>query len=372
LVRILALVLALLAAGLAGAVAQQSHPLDPGQQLGSAMLLNKIIGEIDGVLRGVQRGNDALVDRLPRPMAMLNEIIAEGRMSGRGMSLAHFYRALGRKLQSDALVKKGIAVDPDAARDELADFDQVLQLVPDDNLAASAAYLAGGIAYYDLHDVARGYGYWRRCAALQHPGCLEIAAEARITGADGQPPDTAAAGALLEKVYAGGGNLSCSGAYAALALAELQHFTAPDAALDGELRWMKRAYDLLDALGAKGKGDERACDRGAFELTEFLLRLSAGERRDELLRQAALHSGEAQTKAAAQYLAGTLDDAAFAAALARVDPTERCAPHFLALWYLALTKRPDAAAGEFAAMSTLGADNCRSLLVFARKLGFPA
>lgn len=371
LVRILTFALCLLAPCLAAAEAvQQSHPLDPGQQLGTAMLLNKVTSVIDGVWRQAQAGNDAAIDKLPAQMAILNEMIAESAMSNGGMSLAYFYRGLGRKLQSDALVKKGVALDPAAPRDELVDFDKVLTLVPGDPLAASAAYLAGGIAYYDLQDVPRGYGYWRRCAALDHAGCLAIIGEARVTGADGRPADPSEASGMLEKVYARGRNVSCAGAFAALEIAEINHFTAAAPAPDGELAWMRRAYDLLDALDAKLGGDKTACDRGAFELAEFLLRLSAGERRDELLRSAARDTREAETKAAAEYLAGTLDDGAFAAALARVDPTVRCAPHFLALWYLALTQRGDAASGEFATMSALGADNCRSLMAFARKLGF--
>lgn len=372
-IRIFALALFLLSPSIAAAqeAPAQSRPINPAEQFSKAMTLRKVTENIEGIWRQLQAGNDAAIDLLPPQMETLNEVIAAGGVSDGALSLAYFYRGFGRKLQSDALAKKGEPADPAAAHDELADLDKVLALQPQGNIAANTAYLAGNIAYNDLHDAKAGYGYWQRCAALEVAACIAITADVRITGADGQPVDASQAIALHEKVVNAGIATGCSAPYSALAIAEITHFTTKEPALDGELSWLKRGYDLLDALAAKFKKDKSICDRGAFELTEFLLRLSAGERQDNLLHDADANSGEAQTKAVAQYFAGSLADAAFAAALAKVDESKRCEAHFLALWYLELTKRPDAAAAEFKAMTALGESDCRSRLTFARSFGFP-
>ncbi len=372
-IRILALALLLLSSAVAGGEElQQSHPINPGEQFAKAMTLRKVTENIQGIWRQLQAGNTAAFDLLPPQMETLNQVIAEGGVSNGALSLAYFYRGFGRKLQSDALAKKGEPVDPAAAHDELADLDKVLALQSDPSVTANAAYLAGNIAYNDLHDAALGYGYWQRCAALDVAACIAITADVRVTGADGQPVDMGQAIALHEKVVNAGIASGCSAPYSALAIAEITHFSPKEPALDGELPWLKRGYDLLDALAAKFKKDKALCDRGAFELTEFLLRLSAGERQDQLLADADQNSSEAQTKAVAQYLAGSLDDAGFAAALAQVDESKRCEAHFLALWYLALSKRPESAEAQWKAMSALGESNCRSRLTFARTFGLPA
>jgi hypothetical protein len=372
-IRVLALALALLSPAVAAAQAlQQSHPISPGEQFAKAMTLRKVTENIQGIWQQVKAGNEAALDLLPPQMETLNQVIAGGGVSEGALSVAYFYRGFGRKLQSDALAKKGAPVDPQAAQDELADLDKVLALEPNPVVTANAAYLAGNIAYNDLHDAARGYGYWQRCTALDIPACLAMTADARMTGADGQPVDMGEAIALHEKVVNAGIATGCTAPYSALAIAEITHFTAKERALDGELAWLKRGYELLDALVAQYKKDKSLCDRGAFELTEFLLRLSAGDRQEKLLHDADEDTGEAQTKAVAQYFAGALDDKAFAAALASVEDGKRCEAHFMALWYLALTKRPESAAEQWKAMAALGESNCRSRLTFARTFGLPA
>lgn len=369
-IRIPALLLLLLAPAIAAA--QQSQPVDPGEQIAKAMTLRKATESIQGIWRQLQAGNDAALDLLPPQMDALNQVIGADGVGDGALSVAYFYRGFGRKLQSDALAKKGEPADPAAAHDELADLDQVLTLEPEGNVAANAAYLAGNIAYNDLQDAKEGYGYWQRCAALNVAACIAITADVRITGADGQPVDAGQAIALHEKVVDAGIANGCSAPYSALAVAEITHFTAKEPALESELAWLKRGYDMLDALQAKYKKDKSLCDRGAFELAEFLLRLSTGERQEKLLADADQDSGEAQTKAVAQYFAGSLDDAAFAAALAKVDESKRCEAHFLALWYLELTKRLEGAEREFKTMTALGQSNCRSRLTFARRFGLPA
>jgi len=372
-VRVLALALFLLSSAVAtGEELQQSHPTQPREEFASAMTLRKVAENVQGIWRQLQSGNDAAIDLLPPQMAALNQVITEGGLSDGALSVAYFYRGFGRKLQSEALAKKGEPADPAAIQDELADLDKALTLEPEGYIATNAAYLAGNIAYNDLHDAARGYRYWQRCAAASAPACIAIAADARITGADGQPADPSQAIALHEKVVNAGIANGCTAPYSALAVAEITHFTAKERVLGDELAWLKRGYDLLDEIAAKYKKEKSICDRGAFELTEFLLRLGAGERQEKLLQDADQDSGEAQTKAVAQYLAGSLDDAAFAAALAKAEESKRCEAHFLALWYLELAKRPEAAQAELNAMTALGESNCRSRLTFARSFGLPA
>ena len=372
-IRILALALLVLSSAVAGGEElQQSHPINPGEQFAKAMTLRKVTENIQGIWRQLQAGNTAAIDLLPPQMETLNQVIAEGGVSNGALSLAYFYRGFGRKLQSDALAKKGEPVDPAAAHDELADLDKVLALESDPSVTANAAYLAGNIAYNDLHDAALGYGYWQRCAALDVAACIAI------TATSGSPAPTAsrstwARPSRCTRKWSTPASPVAAPAHSALAIAEITHFSPKEPGARRRAAVVKRGYDLLDALAAKFKKDKALCDRGAFELTEFLLRLSAGERQDQLLSaDAGQNSSEAQTKAVAQYLAGSLDDAGFAAALAAVDESKRCEAHFLALWYLALTQRPENAEAQWKAMAALGENNCRSRLTFARTFGLPA
>jgi len=364
-----ALALALLqpaAAGAEGAAPPAEN--NPGQALGAAMKLRSTVERVQQIEAQIRAGDDAAADGLPREIDTLSLVIDEDRLSPGATALAYYYRGLARKLQAERHRELGGADDRAWARATLADFDAALGLGPEAAIAASAEYLAGGVAYNALHDNATAYGYWERCAALDHVACLGIVADAKLTGADGKPVDPPRALTLHRKIFDTGIAFNCAGAYSALAIAEITHFTQATPAPAEALAWMERADALLDALAARFNNNQSLCDRGAFELTEFLLRLSAGERRNGLLSAAGEHAGTPQTKAMAEYFSGAIDDGALAQALAKTDEPARCEAHFLALWYLELTKETARAEAQFRAMTALGESNCRSRLTFAHKL----
>ena len=90
----------------------------------------------------------------------------------------------------------------------------------------------------------------------------------------------------------------------------------------GELEWLNRAYLLLDELASRGLNNP--CDRAAFEISEYLLRLSRGEPRADLLRNAAKRSGDADYRPLAAYLLRDMSREALQQSIAKI-PLKRIA-----------------------------------------------
>jgi hypothetical protein len=114
------------------------------------------------------------------------------------------------------------------------------------------------------------------------------------------------------------------------------------------------------------------CGRSSYQIAEFLIRLGQGERRATLIEQARDHARGAYIKAIAQYMLGSIDDAALREVLASgSQKMEACDAHFDALWYLELSKRHDKAQEHFDAMAGVGTATCGAYLFFARSFGYP-
>jgi tetratricopeptide (TPR) repeat protein len=317
---------------------------------------------------GIQAGDTSGAAGLAGDIDVLSRFIERGGVRDAALASAYYYRAEARVAQNSARRAKREKLDAPAARAALADFDKAIALNPDPLTVADAEYQAGGVANW-LGDLPLAFSYWRRCAELDHAGCLNVLAYAKLSGFGGEQIDVEQSLELNKKVFKTGIAYTCAGAVSALMIATTIHFS--NGGGDAEaLTWLGRAYGLLDELAAAHNGAD-ICGRSSYQIAEFLIRLGQGERRATLIEQARDHARGAYIKAIAQYMLGSIDDAALREVLASESPKmEACDAHFDALWYLELSKRHDKAQEHFDAMARLGTTACGVNLFFARRLGY--
>jgi hypothetical protein len=230
--------------------------------------------------------------------------------------------------------------------------------------------MVGLIQRNDFHSEADAYSSWDKCAQKGHAGCLNIMANAHITGKGGQPVDIPAAINMHLTVFHSGARFRCAAAYSARSIARIEHFTGVPAPDGDELDWVQKAYGLMDKVPVTGQMNN-ACDRSSAEVEEYLFRLGRGERRDDLLPDARsrLDDKSTSSRALIDLLSGKTNKAAFVAAVdSDTSQDRRCSAYFDALWYANLKKNRADTQDYFERMTKLGDFYCGSDLVFARKL----
>ena len=343
----------------------------------SADVFTDLRDSVHGVFQAVvaqSAGRNADVD-LEREVAALTRIIDTGGLNGAGLSVAHFWRAQAQTSMNWSRMRRGMPVDKEAARTSLADLDRTIEQgvdIPDWHVShAEALYMAGTVARNHIEDSKLAYGYWEKCAALRHAGCLNIMASARLTGAGGVAVDLAESIRLNEEVYQTGTDFRCAGAHSALVIAQILHFTGAQGRAVDDLGWLKRANDLLDEMARDGTSDD-LCGRSMFEVTQYLFVLARGEDRKALLVPAVPRKAGNAYKPLVDYLLGALSPQAFRDALAAVSIKHvACRMNFAAAWHASL--RNDAALAERhrAALKQFGADHCaiESALLTLRRGG---
>jgi len=285
------------------------------------------------------RDREALPD-LDGAIAVFGRAIDGAGLDREALTVAHYWRAMAYVAVNRSRVERGMAPDEPLARGALADLERVVAGGVDARTwqvgVANAMYLSGSVANSYLGDVERAYRHWNDCARLAHAGCLSIMADARVGGAPGIAADLNESIDLHRRVFATGTAYQCAAAFSAARLAEIAHFgrLRPDG-LDA-LEWLARAYPLLDEL-AKRSGNADTCSYSRFEVTEYLLRLERGEKREALLRSA----GE-RTKGwnflAIDYFRGEMSWESFEDLL-RGRGEERCHLDFLGWWHASIHKR---------------------------------
>ena len=328
---------------------------------------------IDRAAERVARGDAGLSGELARHAETLTEFLRKGDLTGPQRFVATYYRGLARFEINASQFDKGEAIDTSAARQALADFDYVIdnagRIGAKPEFVGNVEYRAGSIAFNFLNEIPLGYTYWNKCAELDHAGCLNIMADARLAGAGGQPQDIPQALDLHTRIFNTGTRYTCAGAYSALSIANIVYFTGVRRPGDDEIEWMARSNDLLDQLQAKGRKDP--CQRGQFEIAEFLLRLSRGDREETILRKALDRADDPASQSVAQYFLGTIDAAAFRIAVKSVGREyDRCRAYFAALWYAALANDQTLARAYYDLMKEIKPDKCESEPIYAKKFGF--
>lgn len=331
------------------------------------------IQDIERIQREGKRDDDDL-QGLDNDTNRISAALDSGELDDSDIEVAYFYRGVAASLSNAIRRKQGLQVDAPVAQNALNDFNQVIShrgstydpaVTP-----ANAQYWSGVIQRNDLHSEADAYSSWNQCAQKGHPGCLNILANAHITGKGGQAVDIPAALNMHLTVFHSGVRSRCAGAFSARSIARIAHFTGVHAPDGDELVWLQKAYDLMDKVPAMG-GKKNVCDRSSAEIEEFLYRLGRGERRENLLpdARARLDDTSLAPRALIDLLSGKTSKANFISAVDS-DSSEdrRCSAYFDALWYANLRKNRTDTQDYFQRMTQLGDFYCGSDLVFARKL----
>jgi len=306
----------------------------------------------------------------------LTNLIDKGGLTAEQIAAAKFHRAAAWAHINSLNYSDGKKIDEPLARQTLAELDKWIaagiEYPPLGATTREALYMAGSVAKVMLRSDALGYSYWQKCAALEHAGCMNIMADATLTGRGNQKVDFRQAIEYHLKVFNTGIQYRCAGAYSAKTIAGIEYFTGTPAPQGDELTWLKKAYDLLDQLKSRD-GDLKVCGRSDMLIDEFLYRLARGDRQEKLLDEA---SGELEpdsntTQAIIGFLSGLITPLGFSAAVthAKTEPA-KCGAYFDALWYEEMTGRHDLARQYYQRIVDLGKSTCDVEILFARKFKF--
>jgi len=308
--------------------------------------LRAILADINRKLQAPTADYKVTVSALNNDIDRLTAVLDAGKLGKSETMVAFFYRAKTRGQISQMGWQRGEKMDTDTVQRVVEDMDKVIASnidAPEWHVTTSEAqYIAGSMLMLSLSSPRRAYAYYEKCADQGHAGCLNIMANARLTGQGGVKVDIQQALEYHSRVFATGIGYHCAGAESARTIAEIIYFTGVRRPGDDELEWLQKSYGLTDKLQATGA--TTTCSRFEAEVDEFLYRLSRGERKDSILQEAAnvgpgLGMGLAMRKAVLEYLAGAETDDAFAATIAASkNDFEFCQASLYGLWYSELTK----------------------------------
>ena len=320
--------------------------------------------------------HERTVTQLMEDANRMGDLIEKGRLTPQETAAANYYRASAWAQVNSLHYSDGKKIDEPLARQTLAELDKMIaagtEYPPLGATIREALYMAGSVAKVQLRSDALGYSYWQKCAALDHAGCMNIMANARITGVGNQKVDFREAIEFHVKVFNTGIQYRCAGALSAQSIAAIAYFTGTTAPQGDEFTWLQKAYALLDQLKSRD-GDTKVCGRSDMMIDEFLYRLARGDRNEKLLDQASalLEPNSNTSQAIIGLFSGQLTPSGFSAAVAhaKTEPA-KCAAYFDALWYEDLTKKHDLAHQYYQNIVDLGQSTCDVELVFAKKFKF--
>lgn len=306
--------------------------------------------------------------KVDQPIAVLTRLIEDRATPAGAAAVALHWRARAYSALNFARQARGEKVDPGLARRNLQDYDAVIARGMEPRgwgvSIGNSIYSAGSVAYNHLDDKALAYRYWERCAALDHAGCLNIMAGARLTGAGGMAVDLGQSIALNRTVYDTGTRFRCAGAFSALMIAQIIHFAGMGPQPVDDIEWLGRAYPLLAEL-QRAQGNDNPCDRAVFEINDYLMRLARGERKPELLRAAAARTAGNDFAPVARHLLGEENREAFDRHLrGLVLRHNACTAHFIGAWSASLERDAARAARHVETMVRLG--GCETDLALLR------
>lgn len=310
----------------------------------------------------------------------LTTLIESGNLDQIELAIAHFYRgeasgsiATGEQLH---LIQADGSEANTLRQSALSDMKYVISSrveAPEWGVSKPDAeyVIASLLLTFDPSSPDTGK-YFSDCAKSGQIACMNVMANFDITGENGQRVDPEEAVALNTKVYETGTKYSCAGAFSAALNAQITYFYKMKAQDGDPILWVERA-DRLSKQVAPMYGGKDVCGHPYYEITEFLIRLSRGETRTDLLTDIVQNEKMPEEKIAARYLEGSITDKEFQGRIAAMPKPDRCDWYFVGLWHGHIIKRPDLVKAYFAHLSDIGPipvaiSNCAVDLAFARTL----
>ncbi len=302
-------------------------------------------------------------------IAKLSRILDERKIHKYARWLVHYYRGFAYYIKYQQARSRDAEADA-AGRKALKDFDSALilhamspQLPGRPEIQAivrNAAYLAGMTASL-LGDTQKAYAYFRRCANEDHAGCLNVVAWAMVTGEGQTAVDLDDAIAMHERVYQHGTEFKCAGPFSASAIAKILHFRGGPATTATDLDWLGRARALIAKL-EKERRIFGPCYSDMVLASEYLMRLSRGETRRDLLDMASENARTDERRDVIAYLKGELDESTYrgkATEAAKDRSSAACNMYFFGWWQARARGQVGRMKEYYGLLSSLDADRCR-------------
>jgi hypothetical protein len=333
-------------------------------------LLEDLRRSIGAIARGEAALNAGGLDTasVEEAVRTLTRLLDDPAMKGEvAQAVARFWRGRGTHSLNKFRLDKKQAPDAALATQTLADYDSVIAFgrdVPQAGVTiGNALYGAGSILRNMLDSVPQAYGYWERCAKLEHAGCLNIMASAKLTGAGGVKVDLPGSIALHKVVYDTGTDYNCAGIFSAVAIAEVLYFGAVKDVTVSDLDWLQRAQALVKQL-EKERNSPYPCGH-VLAVTEYLMRLDRGDDQPRLLATEGVK--EAEVIATYNYVAGRMPEREFRALASKEKTKDGACRMFFAAYWLAEIRSDKALAVEYRrSMTGLGGDHCGNELALAK------
>lgn len=338
------------------------------QQEGQA--LKDAIAEINAGEMRHREGDPNARQALQRGTDTLTRLIAANTLDDIGLFNARLYRAIGAQTLNFSRQKEGLPIDMQAARQTLQDFEYVLQIAEqqgvDSAWISNIEYQTASGAFNHLRDRAVAYKYWKQCSEREHAGCMNVMAHALTTGTGEQAVDYRQALELHKKIYATGTRFTCAGAFSSSTIADMGYFLTIAGPGDNPVEWIQKGIVLIDQIAERTNGQD-PCGRSLFQITEYLFRLSAGDRQDIILRSILRRRESPNIRAVAQYMLGEIQaDAAMSTVRGHPASSSRCLDHFHLMWFGQIKGDLALSDVHYKAMQAIGQD-CETQLLYARK-----
>lgn len=306
-----------------------------GGDTGSYVIdFDAILRSIDTADQRALRGDKSVIPELEKDIRDLTLLLGDPALSAYGKLAVQYYRGMGGSQLAWARARLGLKPVRAIAENAAIDFRAAYEATKDDqkSLAASAAYGLATVYFNHLDDEATSYKYFAICSDLGHAGCWNVMAGAYETGGHGVAKDLSEAIKLHRKVYETGTKYTCAGAFSSLGIANILVWDKVDGVTETWSDWMRRAYVLLDELGANGLG-ENICDRGSFLIDEYLMELTSGAKKPQLLQAALGRAQKPTTRLVALFLLGQVDEDTFLAQVAGHSVSyEQCGAYQKVAW----------------------------------------
>lgn len=331
------------------------------------------VNGVNTAIEKMRQGDMSAAEDLKQGEEALTALIDAGGLNDLGQAIAYFYRATARQALNAQQVRHG-KPDMSLARGAIADFDRVIAANVNDAdwgiNVSDALYSAGRIAYNQMKSMPLAYDYWLRCAERDYVPCLNIMAGASLTGEGGQKVDIGNALKYHQRVFDTGTAYTCAGSFSAFSIARINYFLGVKRPGDDEIAWLDKASGLADKIITSSNGRTN-CDRASHRVFKFLMLLSRGQRRDDLLQPNLEQVSDQHDRTIAAFLAGKLGEAVYRKwADSESDAATRCEAHFIGLWHAEIGKNKTLARDYHRAMMEDGREICVEELGYAKKYGF--
>lgn len=333
-----------------------------------------VIADVESAGMRIGEGDISPARTLPHDIDVLTRAIDGGTVQGETLVTLKYARGRARHLLNYIAQLMGLPVDREMAEKAVADYQSVADAIGDDatqtEYKANALFWIAQVKVTQLDDEAGGYRYFQQCADMKQGGCMNVIAAAKIVGVEGIPRNMQAGAELYRDTYETGLDYGCAGAFSAHALARLAQFT--DVRVEGRtgLDWIRRAYRLADQMKARSEGAD-LCATGAMQVTEYLMRLQAGERQDGLIKDIEEKNGPlpAATRSTVDYLLGRTDGAAYRRDIGNFKNVSlRCDMAFLGAWKSSISRQSSEFNGFRKIIDAADPEDCSEYQLFVKGL----